>query len=197
MKRLLIPLIASSVIAATAQAPGSSEFSPKGVLERFVKMDVEGERLTPQGWHRADALFVKSSKPFQPKVVLVIARSYAISRAPEKTSTTEFYMGYEEVGHINTSSLQFTSSNSGVPTRSFDKYTVVLTDGDRMQGTARASEQEGKTAREWKIDGAQPTTMHLTANAAIRFVTQMRDGTADPAVRKNADQTLLKLAPFR
>src|SRR5579863_5397652 len=106
MKRLLIPLIASSVIAATAQAPGSSEFSPKGVLERFVKMDVEGERLTPQGWHRADALFVKSSKPFQPKVVLVIARSYAISRAPEKTSTTEFYMGYEEVGHINTSSLQ-------------------------------------------------------------------------------------------
>jgi hypothetical protein len=172
-----VPIFVGPIKAAT--------ISPKDIVDKFVKMDVEGERLTPEGWHQADALFVKSSEPPHTKVLLVIARHYAVSEATEKTektNRTEFYMGYEEVGRIDTTSLRFAPSNSGNATRSFDKYTVLL---------------EGNGSPEWRIDAAQPPAMHLTAEAAMRYVTQMRAKTTDPAIQKTADQTIKKLVPFR
>jgi hypothetical protein len=200
MKRLVIALIASSVIGATAQSPIGSGLSAKDVVDQFVKMDVEGERLTTEGWHQADALFVKPSEPPHAKVVLVIARRYAVSEATEKrkkANTAEFYMGYEEVGRIDTTSLRLAPSNSGSETRSFDKYTVVLGDFNHASETPNATRQEGNASPEWRIDATQPPTMHLTAAAAMRYVTQMRAKTADAAIQKNADRTIKSLAPFR
>jgi len=193
MKRLLITLVVFSVIGANAQSPIVSGFSPKDIVEQFVKMDVEGERLTLEGWHRADALFTKPSKPPHPEVLVVIAKRYAVSAATDKANTTEYYMGYEEVGRIDTNSLRFAPSNSGIETRSFDKYTVVLSAVNRIPETAKANGHEGTASSEWRIDGTQPTAMHLTAAAAMRYVTQMRDKTKDPAIKKNANQTLAKL----
>ncbi len=169
---------------------------PKDVVDQFVKMDVEGERLTPEGWRKADALFVKASEPPHSEVLIVIARHYAVSEATErkKNNTAEFYMGYEEVGHIDVASLRFSPSNSGMETRSFDKYTVVS--GDVNREPAKTA-HEGNASSEWRINGTQPTAMHLTAATAMRYVTQMRDRTKDPAIEKNADQTLARLAPFR
>jgi len=180
MKRsfLLTVVVALAVFSGVVKA---STKSPKDVVEQFVKMDVEGARLTPEGWHEADALFVKPSEPPQPKVLVVIAWRYAVSEAPDKGDKTQFLMGYEEVGRINTSSLHFAPSNSGDVMWSFDKYTVVST----------------ATPFEWRIDGVQPVEMHLTANAAMRYVTQMRARTSDPAIQKNADQALAKLSRFR
>ena len=39
--------------------------------------------------------------------------------------------------------------------------------------------------------------MHLTAAAAIRYITQMRSKATDPLIQKNADLTIKKLAPYR
>jgi hypothetical protein len=64
-----------------------------------------------------------------------------------------------------------------------------------MQGNTKDPAQAA--ASEWKIDGDQPTTMHLTAKAAIRYVTEKRAKTTDPEIRKNADQAIAKLMPYR
>jgi hypothetical protein len=171
--------------------------SPKDVVDQFVKMDVEGERLTPEGWHQADALFVKASEPPHSKLLLVIAKHYAVSEATEKTNTREFYMGYEEVGRIDTTSLRFAPSHRGTETRSFDKYTVVGGDVTRGPDAAKATEQDGNPSPKWRIDGAQPTAIHLTAAAAIRCVTRMRAEATDPVIQKNADLTIKTLLPYR
>jgi hypothetical protein len=171
--------------------------SPKDVVDQFVKMDAEGERLTPEGWRQADALFVRPSEPPHTKVLLVIARHYAVSEATEKKNSPEFNMGYEEVGRIDTASLRFAPSNGGIETRSFVKYTIVSGDVNRSPETAKTTSHEGNKSSEWKIGGTQPPAMHLTAAAAIRYVIQMRDKISDPTVKKNADQTLAKLSLYR
>jgi hypothetical protein len=179
MKRsfLLMVVVAVTVFSGLAKA---STKSPKDVVEQFVKMDVEGARLTPEGWHDADALFVKPSEPPQLEILVVIAWRYAVSEAPDKGDKTQFLMGYEEVGRVSTSSLHFAPSNSGDVMWSFEKYTIVSTD----------------MPLEWRIDGVQPVEMHLSADAAIRYVTQMRARTSDPAIQKNADRALAKLSRF-
>ncbi len=82
---------------------------------------------------------------------------------------------------IETASLRFAPSNARIETRSFDKYTTVV----------------GDASSKWRIDGTQPLAMHLTATAAIHYVTQKRAETTDPIIQKNADLTLKKLVPYR
>jgi hypothetical protein len=186
-----------SVVVAVAFFPGpvkASASSPKDVVEQFVKMDVGGARLTPQGWHDADALFVKASEPSQPAVLVVIGRRYAVSEATEKGATGESYFGYEEIGRIGASSLHFAYSR--VEWYSFEKYKVVA-NSHRASGTDKENTQKLDSPSEWKIDGVQPAETYVTADVAIRYVTQMRDNATDPAVRKNADQALAKLSRFR
>jgi hypothetical protein len=160
-------------------------------VDLFVKMDVEGARLTPEGWHRADALFAKHGKASQPKVLIVIASRYAVSEKMRNENTAEYYMGYEEVGRIDISSLRFSPSNGGIEMRSFDKYIVVLTDSDQIAGADRSEPAE------WRIEGGQPVAMHVTAETAIHFVTRMNDKTTDHAIKKNAQLSLAKLSRFR
>jgi hypothetical protein len=173
----------------------SSPSSPKEIVDQFVKMDLHGNRLTAQGWRAADLLFVRRSEPVEPKVVVVIGRQYALSTQTEKANTKEFYFGYEEVGRISTSSLRFVPTRSGIESRSFDKYDVVASPVEPIRGDTQNTVE--RSSSEWKIDGAQPETMHLTAAAAIRYVTQLRRRAKNAAIRGNADQTLVKLAPYR
>ena len=176
-------LVVVAIVLAISLGPmRAATISPKDVVDQFVKLDVKGERLSPEGWHRADLLFVKPSQPQHANVLVVIARHYAVSGATGEVDT-QFDFGYEEIGRIDIASLSFAPSNSGTETRSFQTYKVVPGDVNHPL--------------EWKIDGIQPPTMHLTADAAIRYDTLMRAKTADPVIVKNADRTLAKLGPFR
>jgi len=48
--------------------------------------------------------------------------------------------------------------------------------------------------REWQIQGApDPSVTWTTVNTAIRYVLEKREQATDPTLRKNADQTLIKL----
>ena len=177
----MVTMWMAAIIAAVAVfvLPAiTSTTSPKGVVERFAKMDAEGVRLTPEGWHEADALFVKSSEPFQPTVIVIIAPSSQVTTMTGGPDTT-VYVGYEEVGKVDTASLRFAKISNGFM-KEFDTYTVVST-----------------AARGWKIDGGQPKAMHLTAKAAVRYVEQKRAATSDLQVKKNADETLKRLAQFK
>ena len=49
---------------------------------------------------------------------------------------------------------------------------------------------------EWRIDCSE-RALWVDVDAAIHYVTQLRDKTIDPAIKKNADQTLAKLLKLR
>jgi hypothetical protein len=187
------PLLMIAIVALFALAAATSTTSPRDVVDQFVKMDLDGARLTPEGWHTADALFVKHSEPYRPDMLIVVGRSYAVSEG-RPTNTNEFYFGYEEVARISAAALRFYPTHSGVETRSFDKYVVVPSATDASDKNVEAP---SKVVRpEWRIDGAQPKTIHLTAKAAIQYLTQMRAKTSDPATQSNASRAISNLAPY-
>lgn len=160
--------------------------SPGDVVEQFVKMDVEGARLTPPGWAQADALFTKHSEPSQPTFVVVIARRYAVSE--DKSRKNYFVLGYDDIGHIDSVTLHFTPTHVPQVMWWYKGYVVT---------PANAAGQNGSAPLEWRIEGAQPSEMHVKANAATRWVSQMRDKSTDPAIRRNAEETIVKLKPYR
>jgi hypothetical protein len=44
----------------------------------------------------------------------------------------------------------------------------------------------------WKIEGPLPEPL-VTVDKAIRYLTELRDKSPDPVIKKNADHTLAKL----
>jgi hypothetical protein len=196
MKRSLRLAVSATVIFAAVLTQSSTRL-PRDTVEQFVKMDVEGERLTPKGWRNADALFVRQSEPLRPKDLIVIARHYAISQISSEGNKPQFVMGYEQAGHIDTSSLRFAPVNKGIETRSFDNFTVILIGYSREVKADNNAKQDQDATVEWKIDGAQPQTMHLLPDAAIRYVTEMRTKATDIVVRKNAEAALAALSRYR
>ena len=192
MKSLALLAVIAAAASSTLAVPAPP--SPMQMVEQFVKMDVEGLRLTPQGWHKADALFSRPGNPSQPKVLIVIGRHYAVSRAA-RGNMEEFYVGYEEVGRID-ASLHFEPTIAAVETRSFEKYTVVLMSARPLE-TGGETKIEAGARHEWRIDGGQPAEMHLTAVTAMRYVSRMRAETANPILKKNAEQTIAKLRQYK
>jgi len=152
-------------------------------------------RLTPQGWTSADSFFLKSSEPSPITQITVIGKNYAL-RPATRESHMDFYFGFEELGHIDIRSMRFTPS-TGIETRSFDKYSVVLKNTGQEQARERVAGESDGTLSELRIDGSQPTQVHLTAEAAMRYLVRMRRATSDPILRKNIDQTIKKLKPFQ
>jgi hypothetical protein len=155
--------------------------SAKNVVEQFVKIDVKGARLTSQGWNQADELFTKHTEPSQPTFLVVIARRYAVSQ--DTTKKNYFVLGYDDIGHIDISTLRFTPTHVSMVRWFYSGYAVT-------RG------HDGNASSEWKIEGAQPKEMHVTVDAATRWVLQARDKASDPASRRNADQTIIKLKPY-
>jgi len=56
--------------------------------------------------------------------------------------------------------------------------------------------KEVSGAREWRIEETD-AAIWLTVETAIRYVTQMRDQSNDPVIKRNADRTLAVLARHR
>ena len=161
----------------------SQSTSPTDVVQQFVNIDVQGLRLTPQGWLRADALFTKHTELSPPKFVTVIAKRYAVSQ--DTTKKDYFVFGYDDIGRIDTSTLHFTPTHVAGVMWSYKGYAVV----------PRAANEQNASA--WLIDGAQPQEMYLPVDIAIRWVSQLRDKTSDPKIRKNSDQTIAAIRPYR
>lgn len=176
----------------TAQSAGTGAKLQKDVVEKFMKMETDGGRIQPEGWQEARSFFVRSS-PFTSRGrIFVIGKSYFVwdpMTIPPGTTTVSVEV--DPVGQID-SKLRFIP-----PARSYYKnsryFKLVFTDKRWEMG------HEGEAAREvtepspkWLIDEPNDSLM-LMVSSAIRYVSEQRDATSDPIVKKNADVTIAKL----
>jgi hypothetical protein len=164
-----------TVLLSVASVNASAQ-EPMLVVQRFVQMDVEGKRLSADGWREADQLFTHHSTPPQEKRIIVIAKHYKVSEST-LPANAGYYLGYWQIGRLD-SSLRLHPFASKVETRFLGKFAVH------------------KTREGWKIEGSQPIETHLTPKAAIRYLTDMTDKSTDASVKSNASKSIAILKRY-
>jgi hypothetical protein len=194
MRWLLAILLIFVVAVATAQTSGTSIRSPKEVVEEFWKLEITGERLTPEGWNRTNRYFVHAIPPPSNSVIRVINASSVwdpIARdfhaVPD--GTAEIEVGVLGVWGIASDMRFFVASKT---MKSGVLYKLVLTSLHWEQGTGETSAIPLGGPLEWRI-GERDNTIWLGPDAALRYVSDIRDRTTDPEIRKNSTTTIRKL----
>jgi len=153
--------------------------SPRQVLEKFCEMDADGKQLTAEGWHQIAALFTQA-RPAREKGIIVV-KDFVVSRPAALGDKVELYVQYIYLGKLDESGPRLTHSAPLPPQPVKVRIEYTLSRND-----------EGPGPPIWKINGS-PREPHISIDAAIRYVTQLRAQAASAAVVKNADRTIASL----
>ena len=195
MKRLLIALIVSSVIAASAQSPTGSALSPKDVVDRLWKKATAGELLRPDGWNGASGFFLHPVDFPGDSAIRIVSNYWGVEPSFVKNDTAEVDVDYAEAGSVD-SSLRYSAPPKTGAYKTALVFHLVLAPTKWMMfkgdGRTVTGQEERKGPTEWQIK--EPAGIPwTTVNTAIRYVLEKREEATDPAIKKNADETLAKL----
>ena len=190
----------------SAQAPANPK-SPREVLEAYRRMDAEGERLTPGGWYRASKYFVKPERPPLHIVMYIMdgERFTDPSRRFKENSKADDQLICSAIGQID-SLGRFTSLLSpglAYPPRPGDQqsrgpapivrpYDLVLTATHWEFGPNLEGPREVKGPPEWRIETFEIEPW-VTIEAAIRYLTRLRDESSSGITKRNADESIATL----
>lgn len=156
-----------------APHPANARKTAAAVVGDFCKMDADGKLLTSNGRRDIAALFAQPG-PMRPEKIRVVAK-YSLSYASIADDNTAGVRAmYTFLGSLDTSG-RFEPESAG-PMEIKD-FSLVLAGGSSSASPI------------WKLDGPVPAPS-VTVATAVRYVTELRDSTKDPAVRRNADRTL-------
>jgi hypothetical protein len=172
-----------------------SGLSPKDVVDRLWKAGTDGELLTPDGWNTASRLFVKHEAFPANGSVRIVSNNWGVDHSSVSGDIAEVDMGYTDAGTVDASLKNSPPPKTGsyktamvfhlvfAPTH----WTMFKSDGKDITG-----KEERTGPMEWQIQepAALPWT---TVNTAVRYVLEKREKAIDPAIRKNADETLGRL----
>jgi hypothetical protein len=184
-------IVLLGIIAAAAQLPKPQKKPTELVVRRYEKFIADGSLLTPEGWKRASKLFDTSDAYPPNSEIWVVSTGGAIGedwvegdRAQVETKWNDSY------GTID-SSLRLKSPDPRGSIMMGEIFSLVfIHQPSGTKGTGEVSETPG--LGEWKIEGPRRVRT-ATIPVAIRYVTEMRDQSNDPAVRRNADKTIAAL----
>lgn len=196
MRRLVLSTLILAASIAPAQVPANLSKSPNQVVAEFFQFEANGGRLTTDGWHKADDFFVYPVPRPQSQTIFVVDNHYSLDDPLAKITadTARVTVYVLPVGEID-SAFRFKLSEQY---KGYWIYHLIWTDTHwRIDSEGQRVEMKGSP--EWKINDADPLMkatlpqLTLTVTTAIRYVTEMRDKATDPAIKKNADETLAKL----
>jgi hypothetical protein len=190
---LVVLIFSATVLLSQSFKPPKG--SPEEVLDKYYEMINDGDLLTPDGWKQSANLFVHPSPIAKDDSIFVIT-GFPLGNGPMSVRGDQAEADQKWVDDLGTidSALRYHPE----PNPAFEvegtihvfhlvrteKYWQILADG--------ISEKEVSGPPQWRIEGS-PTIRWASRAAAIRYVTEMRDKTSDPALKHNADKTLAKL----
>lgn len=184
-------VVAISAVSLSAQHSTISQNSPKQVIDQFLKMVISGELQTSHGWKKADALFAHPRPMPDGKPVVVIGEDYSVRETRVAGNHAEVIVTYRELGEID-SSLHYSPPEAS-SRRLVAQYDLILT----SKGTSvTAGTAEATGARQWRIENLQ-RVVWMGLAAAVRYVTEIRDKSTDPLIKRNASITLMELRKFQ
>jgi len=154
--------------------------SPTAVVDQFCRMDADGRHLGNDK-HAIEVFFTQPGS--RTGEAIVVIRDFVVSNAAIADNRATVVVEYTYSGELNSRTALFTRSMSGFKVRT--NFDLVLTDESPRQTPARHPAT-------WKINGPRPAP-HITVDAAIRYITRLRDETADSEVKQNAEKALVEL----
>jgi hypothetical protein len=161
---------------------------PETVLSQMISLETNGIGLSADGRRQFDAFFQHPSPWARGRIH--VSKGYEVKTAKSLGSTAELYVEYGAVGELD-SMLRLTDAPRGRIAR--EDYHLILNDKYSLRSNP-AKEFVGPSR--WQITDAHPQQW-ISVDAAIRYVTETRNATSDPALRQNADKTLAALARYR
>ncbi len=176
-------IVAVGLAVATCGSASSQPPSPRSVLVKFCEIDTQGELLSPNGWHKAAALFLTPGEPKRDKVIVI--RDYVVSHSAVENDEAELYVEYVQLGQIDPSRAHF-SYLPAVKVRSAFSLKKQAAPGSGEAG------DRPTMASQWRIAGPIPAP-HVTLDAAIRYALQLRSNAKDTVIRKNAERMIATL----
>jgi hypothetical protein len=197
---LLVAILCLGLCGACTPARADARQSPKEVVEQFYKLETEGRWLGPE---RQDELqdFLMDIGPLSGSQISVL-RNYEVRDARKDVGAGGVVDYVVEVDLFEWGSIgpyfTFTKARGqsgenpvpGGPVETRTYESLVLRD-TFIQRSTSSPDEEKKGKLGWRMSMfASPT---ITVPTAIRWVTEMRDKSNDPAIRYNAEKTLATL----
>lgn len=183
-------LVAMSMIPLSALRTTTPQSSPKAVVDAFLRMAINGDLLTPDGWNEADLLFAHPNRMPHEKSLTVIGRDYSVREISVRGNHSEVFATYRALGEID-SSMRYTPPDAW-PQKVVTRYDLIL---KSAEGAGDQSSHQ-VDAGQWRIETPQRTTL-VGLEAALAHVTATRDKASDPVVKRNAAITLVQLKKFQ
>jgi len=189
----LVPAGCAQTQAPTVQSSEAQEV--KAAVEKFYKLEAAGAWLRPE---RSDELhdFLSDIEPWSLPSSVSVLKGYLVGDAKkivDADGTVRYSVDVKRYvwGSIN-SFLRFTNARAtGEPVEQGAGSNLLLTDSFVLTGPS-GDEEKKKGALRWRMRDF--TTLNLiNEDAAIRWVAEMRNKSNDPAVRYNAENTLVIL----
>ena len=178
-----IGLLPATAIPGLAQTP-----SPRDVVERFCKLDAQGEQLSPAGWNKLAALFVNPGARRIDGVMVI--RDCVVGRPHPEEGRVVFGVACTPLGEIDSAEARFSPIPPEVKVKG--GFSVIKQPG---RGSAESSRPNEELA-EWRIEGPMPGP-RLSVDAAIRYVAELRRNASNDTIGKNAEKALASLKRYR
>jgi hypothetical protein len=169
--------------------------SSKQVVERFLKVDTQGIRLTSAGWREADALFTKESTAPPRLEIVVVTNGYRITERTHGPDTAKFYVGYETLGKLN-DRLRFVPEESRVQVRTFQEYTVVRGSKRWRLDPSDQMLKEITTSLTWRIEGVQPANAFLAVGGVLQYLKFQSQRSGKLSLRTNSKRSIPELKKY-
>jgi len=196
-KPLAFAAILTLASLALAQSDTAPAKSPKEVVRDFVKLELEGARLTPEG-RREAANFLVLPGTAPPDPINIVSDKFDVGEIPSAKNKPKLSVYFPYLYGQLYSALRFKAALHMAPGNGLkmegtnEEYALTLT-GKRLEFEPAGPQKKAvKGPEEWRIENAHLYGF-ISLTTAIRYVTEMRDKTTHPAVKKNAEQTLVQL----
>ncbi len=185
---------------AAAQSPSNPYEKALEVVEQFANMTRSGALMTPDGLSKASVLFTSAKPPVIGGHITIVNVQGVDSEEPLKRTMRPDALDFP-VATIPMGTLDARLHYSRPPEDKFHSsetdyiFHLILTDKYWRLGQNGSAPTLMTGTKQWRID--MPYWRWTDVKGAIRYVTEMRDKTNDPVIKKNADETLAILAKFK
>lgn len=190
--RKMIQAMATCFACACVPTSVAQERPPKEIVQIFCKLDAEGRQLSPEGQKDMAALLYEQRPWAEPSEITVV-KDYVV-RAPDiRADTAQVIVEYNVWGRLD-SSFRFArlaglSENHPTLVR---EYVSMIRSDKHLEWGSDGQWQEVRDVLQWRIRTI-PSSPHVSASAAMRYVQEMGQRSRDPMVKRNAQAAFANL----